>query len=464
MKSFRIALLASSALLLGTSAWADELDDYVVVQMQRRQIPGLSLAIFDGGKIVKANGYGVIERGRTERVTTETLFQAGSISKPLTAAAALVLVDRGRLILDEDVNLKLKTWKVPDNEFTGQGKVTLRELLSHSAGTSSPSFDGYGANEALPSLVQILNGEKPAKSPPIRVEAVPGAQWNYSSGGYLIVQQLLIDTAGKPFPEIMRANVLAPLGMRSSTFEQPLPASRSKRAATGHDDARTVVPGRWHVYPEMAAGGLWTTASDVARFAIGIQQSLNASPNGLLLPPMAKQMVTAQKGGSGLGVFVRGQGSSSSFSHPGRDEGFDSVFVAFIEGGKGVAMMINANDDSRFVPRMFGRIAELYHWPGSPGLPQRGPAAIVEPGLLARYEGRYQMDPDSILVLAARNGRLYTQTSGMDDEEFVPDSQAHFVSAERDAEVSFDSAADGAVVSLHWKDKGAEKVAPRIAK
>lgn len=465
MQLSRLVLLTSGALLLASFVSADELDDYVILQMQRRKIPGLSLCIIDGGKIVKAKGFGIVEKGRVERVTADTLFMAASISKPVTAAAALVLVDRGKLLLDEDVNLKLTGWKVPENDFTKQGKVTLRKLLSHSAGTSGAFFEGYGVSDALPSLVQILNGETPAKSPPILVETVPGTQWNYSGGGYLIVQQLLIDIEGKPFPDLMREDVLMPLGMTNSTFQQPLPPDKRTRAATGHDGARTAVAGRWHVYPEMAAAGLWTTASDLARFAMAIQQSLGGSSTRLLSQPMARQMVTRQKENSGLGVFVEGKGNTSRFSHFGRDEGFDSALIAYIETGKGVVILTNANDDSRFGARILRRIAELYQWPDFPVPPHRAQAAVIaEPDGLAKYEGRYQLDPDTVIVFAASNGRLYTQTGGMDDEEFIADGKSHFVSAERDAEANFDSAADGAIVGLRWRINGAEKVALRVAR
>ena len=459
-----ILLVVAGLPLLAPIARADALDDYIVLQMQRRQIPGLSLCVFDDGKVVRARGYGVVERGQSTPVTPDTLFEAGSISKPVTALAALVLVDEGRLSLDEDVNAKLVTWKVPTSDFTKQSKVTLRNLLSHSSGMSGATFDGYRFDEPLPSLVQILNGEAPAKSPPIRVESIPGAQWNYSSGGYLVVQQLLMDVSGKPFPDLMQATVLAPLGMTSSTFRQPLPADRRNSAATGHGEDRTPVLGRWHIYPEMAAGGLWTTACDLARFAMGVQRSVAGSSTGVLLQPMARQMVTRQKQDSGLGVFVDGKEGSSRFFHQGRDEGFDSTLVAYVETGKGVAVMLNANDDSRLVPRILRRAGELYHWPDFPQPAHRNEASAtaVEPSLLAKYEGRYQLGADDVITFAARNGRLFTQSGGMDDEEFLPETPTRFVSMDRDAEVSFESSTDGSIVGLRWKYNGAERGAPRL--
>ena len=461
----RPVLLLVGGLLIASSALADEFDDYVVLHMQRRQVPGLSICIFDNGKIAKAKGYGVLERGTTARVTSDTLFEAASISKSVTAMAALFLVDQGKLSLDEDVNAKLLTWKVPASEFTKQSKVTLRNLLSHSSGMSGATFEGYRFDETLPSLPQILNGEAPAKSPPIRVEAVPGTQWSYSSGGYLVVQQLLMDITGKPFPELMQSTVLAPLGMTKSSFKQPLSAEESKGTAAGYEDDRTPVPGRWHAYPEMAAAGLWTTPCDLARFALSIQQSVAGSSQSFLAQPTARQMVTRQKEDSGLGVFLEGKGDPVRFSHPGRVHGFDSTLLAYIQTGKGAVIMMNTNDDSRLVPRILRQVGELYHWPDFPLPAHRdvSAAATVDPTVLVKYEGRYQLGPDDVVAFAARHGHLFTQSSGLDDEEFLPESATRFVSMDRDAEVTFETAADGSVAGLKWKYAGAEKIAPRVA-
>jgi CubicO group peptidase (beta-lactamase class C family) len=203
------------------------------------RVPAVSVAVIDNFKIEWAKGYGVTEAGGADPVSASTLFQAGSISKPVASAAALYLVEQGKLSIDEDVNRKLRSWKVPENQFTKEQKVTLRRLLSHSSGANIESgFGGYDVDDPLPTLKQILNGEKPANNGPIRIDFVPGSQWRYSGGGFSIVQQLLIDLTGKPFPQLMRELVLDKLGMRDSTFEQPLPpavplrprAERNRRA------------------------------------------------------------------------------------------------------------------------------------------------------------------------------------------------------------------------------------------
>ena len=194
---------------------------------------------------------------------------------------ALRLVEQGKLALDEDVNSRLVTWKVPENEFTKNKKVTLRGLLSHTAGLTVHGFPGYATDEPGPTLVQVLDGAKPANTRPIRVDILPGSKWRYSGGGYTVMQQLVVDVTGKPFPQFMHEAVLGPLDMKESTFEQPLPADKAKLTATGHHGKQKPVKGKWHIYPEMAAAGLWTTPSDLARFAIGVQEARRASPGKL---------------------------------------------------------------------------------------------------------------------------------------------------------------------------------------
>ena len=256
------------------SARADELDNLITSTLHQRHIPGLSLAIIEDGRIIKEQGYGFTDQGGKTPVTPATLFLAGSVSKSVAAVGALHLVEEGRLSLDGNVNTFLRTWKVPENEFTADKKVTLRGILSHSAGVTVHGFPGYAVDGPVPTLVEVLDGVKPANTAAIRVDVAPGSQWRYSGGGYTVMQQMIIDVTGRLFPEFMHDTVLNPLGMTSSTYEQPLPENAQALAATGHLLNGQAVPGRWHVYPEMAAAGLWTTAADLARFAIGLQQAL----------------------------------------------------------------------------------------------------------------------------------------------------------------------------------------------
>ncbi|HEX2853769.1 MAG TPA: serine hydrolase domain-containing protein [Opitutaceae bacterium] len=274
-----VGLLASAHCVLR----ADTRDDAIVALMQKRNVPGLSLAVVAEGRIVRARGYGVIESGGSTPVTEHTLFQAGSVSKPVAAFGALRPVDSGRLSLDANVNAALKSWKVPENEFTATEKVTLRRLLSHTAGLTVHGFPGYAVGATQPNLVQVLSGEKPANTPAVRADIVPGSKWRYSGGGYTAMQQLVIDVSGRPYPEFMHDTVLEPLGMLAGTFEQPLSQADAAKTATDHFQ-RAPVKGRWPVYPEMAAAGLWTTASDLARFELAPTSPMGKSVASIFNP------------------------------------------------------------------------------------------------------------------------------------------------------------------------------------
>ena len=223
-------------------------------RMAALHVNGVSVAVIHRGVIEWAQGFGVMSVGGPP-VTPETLFQAGSISKPVAAMAALRQVQEGKLSLDVDVNTLLNSWKLPDAPVAGGKPVTLRELLTHTGGTTVHGFPGYAADAPVPTLVQVLNGEKPANTPAIRIEAAPGSKWNYSGGGYTIMQQVLIDVTKEPFPKLLHDTVLGPIGMTHSTYEQPLPAEMRASAATPYEvDGKPVAAGA-HTYPEMAAAG-----------------------------------------------------------------------------------------------------------------------------------------------------------------------------------------------------------------
>jgi len=346
---------------------ADHVDDVITAQMKERQIPGVALAVIEGGKIVREQGYGFRDESHTEPITPETLFQAASVSKPVAALGALRLVEEGRISLDEDINSKLRSWRVPDNHFTKNHPVTLRLILSHSAGLTVDGFPGYRVGSPIPSLLQILDGRPPANTPPVRVDQIPGSKWRYSGGGYLVMQQMMIDVTGQSFADYVQDAVLRPLGMSSSTFAQPLRESLANRAATGFTDApRRPVEGRWHIKPELAAGGLWTTAGDLARFLLGMQRSLAGTTNPVISQSMTRQMLTKQKEDSGLGFFLGGD-DPPRFGHNGSNPGFNAVTVALCDSGEGAVFLMNANTDIETLKNILvDAVIEQYHWPGYP--------------------------------------------------------------------------------------------------
>jgi CubicO group peptidase (beta-lactamase class C family) len=320
--------------------------------MRAYKVPAMSVAVVDDFRVVAVKAYGA---------TPTTLFQAGSISKPVAAAGALYLVEHGKLSLDEDVNKKLKTWKVPENEFTKTEKVTLRRLMSHTAGLTIHGFPGYDVDEPVPTLVQIFNGEKPANTGPIRVDVVPGTLERYSGGGVTIEQQLMMDVTGKPFPALMRELVLGPAGMDHSSYQQPLPPDLASQTATGTRADGTSVHGRWHIYPEMAAAGLWTTPTDLCKFAIEIALSKRGKSNRVLSEKMTREMLTPVKDEAGLGFFME-KDNPGQFGHNGADEGFQAILTMNSESGKGAAIMADSDRGLAAASFLLRAIAKDYGW------------------------------------------------------------------------------------------------------
>jgi CubicO group peptidase (beta-lactamase class C family) len=332
-------------------------------RMAALHVPGVSIAIIDDGRVIWAGGFGVKEFGTTDAIASSTLFQAQSISKPVSATAMLRLVESGGLSLDQDVNVYLKSWKVPDNNFTSQAKVTLRRIASHSAGITVGGFGGYRLGDSIPSFSQILNGEKPANNPPIQVDAIPGSISRYSGGGYIVMQQLLTDVTDESFPTLMKRLVLDPARMTRSTFEQPLSEGRRKEAASGHDSQGRVMKGKWPIQPEMAAAGLWTTPTDLARFALEIANAWNGRTSHLLSKGVAREMLTIQKEEWGLGLVLKGTGQSFAFGHSGANLGFRAEFEMYPAIGKGAVIMTNADLGGYLIGEIFQSIAAEYNWP-----------------------------------------------------------------------------------------------------
>ncbi|MBT3270573.1 beta-lactamase family protein [Candidatus Poribacteria bacterium] len=333
-------------------------------RMAHYNVPGVSIAVVDDHRVEWARGYGVSTAGRNERVTPDTLFQAASIGKVVVAAAALHYVDQGLLELDGDVSRNLSSWRLPEEGFTAREKVTLRRLLSHSAGVTVSGFRGYADGEQTPSLRQVMDGRLPANSPPIRVDTIPGTQYRYSGGGYMVVQQLLMDVTGAPFPDVMRDVVLDPWGMAVSTFESPLPEGSWAIAASGHRSDGAVIPGGWHTYPEMGAGAsMWATPSDLARFAIGVMRAYEGLSDGVISQAMATQMLTPQIEDRGLGPALGDDGGDRLyFLHPGANEGYRCGLVAYPKRGQAVVIMTNGDGGEALWREILRSVSTEYGW------------------------------------------------------------------------------------------------------
>ena len=332
--------------------------------MERFGVPGVSVAVIHGFDVHWAKGYGVADVETGAPVDVETLFQAASISKPVTAMAAMVAVQEGRFALDDDINSILTSWQLPGNGFTGGRPVTPRLLFSHTAGLGDGhGFPGYNPGAPRPTAVQILNGDEPSNVEAVTMVRPPLTAMHYSGGGTTIMQLALTDVFGEPFPDLMRKTVLEPAGMTTSTFEQPLPPDRDPNAARAHGRSQPMGEAKWHVYSAMAAAGLWTNARDLARFAIEVQKAARGDPDRVITAASAAEMLSpVGVGDFGVGFSIAREGQGWYFSHSGGNWGFICYLVAHKAKGYGVAVMTNSSGGGQVVNEVAERVRRAYGW------------------------------------------------------------------------------------------------------
>jgi len=330
--------------------------------LEHFNVPGVSIAVVRDFDIHWAKGYGIADVESGAAVNTETLFQAASISKPVNAMALLKAAEEGRFTIDEDVNKLLSSWQIPESEHTASAFVTPRMLASHTSGLGDGlGFPGYEPEVALPSLPQIFDGAVQSNVGVVRMARPPMTAFHYSGGGVTILQQLLLDTYDMPYAELLQDMVLEPIGMSSSTFQQPLPADRDRNAARAHGISGAAMGPKWHVYPELAAAGLWTTSTDLAKFAIEVQLSYRNHSNKVLTQASTSEMLSPV----GVGPFAVGfslskRGEGWYFGHGGSNWGFQAQLTAHKVNGYGYAIMTNGFMGGQLIAELSRRIEASY--------------------------------------------------------------------------------------------------------
>jgi CubicO group peptidase (beta-lactamase class C family) len=447
-----LRFLILSLFLVGSSSWASPQDEHITAvengllpanvfkgdqawtlqeRMKHYGVPGVGIAVIHDSKVAWFRTYGLADRETGAVANTGTLFQAGSVSKPVAAFGALQMVEAGDLSLDADINSLLKSWKLPDNEFTTNSKVTLKQLLSHTGGLTVHGFGGYAVGDEVPDTVQVLDGSGPANSAPVRVNKAPGEGYRYSGGGYTIAQLMMTDVSGKPFDILLDELLIKPVIMTQSTYQQPLPPALLKLAAAGVLPDGKAVAGKRHTYPEMAAAGLWTTAGDLALFAIEMQKALKGESK-LMGKEMAQTMTTPVDSGYALGWGIRKLGESGYFSHGGWDEGFCSQLTAHLDGGYGVVVMINSNHPD-FMNELVNAVAHTYDWDGYTAhevLP-------VPEDMLSQYTGRYLYNASIPVTVTSQQGKMYMSYPGAEPAELIYTGDGQFMRRERSAPITF---------------------------
>ncbi len=420
-------------------------------RMRHYKVPGVSIAVIENGQLAWARGYGVRDLSSQQAVNAETVFQAASISKPVSAMAALKLVESGKLALDEEVNKKLTSWKLPDNEFTAKEKVTLSRILSHRAGLTVPGFAGYKVGAPIPSLMQILDGVKPANSDPLRVDMQPQTESRYSGGGYTLMQQLMMDVSGKAYPPLMQELVLQPLAMAHSAYAQPLSGDIAINSASGHNENGKVLQGKFRVHPELAPAGLWTTPSDLAKFAIELQQSAAGKSAKVLSSKMTQRMLTSQGDEWGLGIMLEGNDDAQRFMHQGANQGYRCIIIAYKDSGQGAVVMTNGDSGGSLMQEIVRAIADAYQW--KKYLPPRRSKTNVPVATLQPLVGFYQAGPDNKLSVRMNGSQLVVRGNDGWTKLFAS-SPTRFFSEDGFKQFDFVMNANGEAVSAVMDNNG----------
>ena len=398
-------------------------------RMRHYEVPAVSIAVIQDFEVVHYRVYGVADRETGEKATGDTLFQAASISKPVAAFGALKMVADGKLTLDGDINDTLKSWKLPDNEFTKEAKVTLTHLLSHTGGLTVHGFPGHAAGEDVPTTIQVLDGSGPANTPPVRVDKVPGESYRYSGGGYTIVQLMMTDVAGKPLPALMDELVFEPVGMERSTFLNPLPPQLLKHAAAGYLPDHSAVVGKRHTYQGLA--GFWTTAEDLARFAIEVQLALRGESD-VLDRATAEKMVEPLTKYAGRGFHLHRRDRVPYFGHGGWNEGFCAQLTAHRTAGYGAVVMINSNHP-QLIHEIIRGIGEEYGWAGYAPHPKlEAPQEALE-----LYPGRYRYNAEMVLNVERRGDRLFMHYHGEEGQELHHVGDGRYLRREGSTPITF---------------------------
>ena len=374
-------------------------------RMKFYHVNGVSIAVIKDYKIEWARGYGWADSGQHRPVTSSTLFQAGSISKSLNSVGVLKLVQDGKLNLHSDINDYLKTWKFPYDSLSKGKKISIANLLSHTAGLSVHGFPGYTKGDSIPTLSQVLDGTRPANTSAVRSQFQPSLKFQYSGGGTTISQLIIQDITGEAYDEYMWKNVLKPMDMMASSYTQPPVKEKQNLTATAYYNDGKEVKGKYHIYPEQAAAGLWTNPTDLSKYIIETQLSLQGKSAKVLTQEMTKTRLTPYiDSAAAFGVFIIKKGEKKYFNHNGVDEGFVAEYYGSIEGGDGVVVMANTYNTA-ILNEIINSVATVYNWKGfySPVMKK---LVQVNNEILETYLGKYTLQQDTFTITKAGDGLI----------------------------------------------------------
>lgn len=419
----------------------EEIKKTIAQMMAEDKIQGVSLAIINDGTIPLIKTYGFSDLQDSTKVSPSTLFNGASLSKPITAMAALRLVEQGILDLNEDVNNKLKGWKIPESSFTVTEKVTLKRLLGHRAGFGRYVQSAVLPNQDLPTITQMLAGEKPSVDPPVQVVYVPGQKQVYSNPGYSVIEKLMEDATGQNFEIVLDELIFEPANMKQSTFEQPVPVEFKKLIATGYSSDLTAYP--YKLFPYKAAGGIWTTPTDLAKFLIALLKDHYSETNIILSKKMTDSIFAKTPSRFGFAKIYNDTIEDVLLEHWGSNSGFTCYMVASVSRKQGLIIMTNSDNGIRLMSYIARSVALAYDWEFLK--PNVYEPIELNKGDLTSFTGKFT-GGNEILEFTIKKGKLY-----------LTDNKNSFLNLIQVGENLFISPKDNALYEFLLDDKGVVK-------
>jgi len=405
--------------------------------MLKYNLKGLSVAVIEDYEIIWTNQWGIKASDSNEKIDKNTAFSTASISKPITAIVCAMLEEKGLINLDDPIENYLERWKLPESTFTKDTKVTWKQLLSHTAGTSQGGFEDYYTGDSIPTIVQSLQGKLlPRSKKPIEFIFKPGTNWEYSGGGYVIIQCALEDHFNKPLAQIVKENLLDPLQLQNSTMIQPNEHGFLTNIAKVHNSKGEIIRTGIPITPQVAPSGLWSTPSDLALIAIEMQKALLGTGNKIISTTVAKKVtdIVTMNGPRGWSYGWQrslGFGNQEWFSHDGSNTGTGGDLLATMKNGNGIAVLANGDKPNRLAVMSFieNEIITKLHWskPFNKAASQQAPSTLKKAIKGYYTEILYGYDRLGVTKIFEENNHLYLNSPYLKDNFNVEKNEMYYI-------------------------------------
>ena len=380
----------------------ETLPQTIDARLAAHKIPGFSIAVIRKGELVWTQAWGN-QSSNGGKLACDTLFQAGSLAKPVTVFAAFRMQQKNLINFDTNIEQYLSRYHLPSGAQTESNPVTFRNIFTHRSGIIAGGYEGYPNGSAIPTDVQTLSGLPPSNAPKLEILAPPNTQLRYSGAGYTVAEIALQDRFEKDFDPLMQEWLLKPFGMKQASFAQPIPPKFFPQIARGHDSQGKMIPGGWHNHPEQAAAGLWATPSDMATFLIELHRAYTHKSK-LISKASMKEFLADTQDGHSYGFRRLGEESAIFFTHNGGTRGYRAGMTINLESGDGLVYMSNSDAGANLGLEFLAAIARTEQW--SIFRETTVKRRLISPDELVKFAGQYEFKEQGwkIQVLFENNG------------------------------------------------------------